>query len=462
MNRAATFPLDGASPPPAPGPGSSWLDGPRRWLAAAPAPVFALYAGLMAFGTYFAMYAFRKPFAAASFAGVPAAGFLGGVDYKIALVIAQVAGYAIAKLVGVKIIAEMPPSRRIWGILAQIAVAELALVGFGLIPPPWNIACLFLDGLALGMVWGMVFGFVEGRRQSDLIGAMLCASFILSSGVVKSVGETVLLSHIAGQFWMPAVTGLLFIPLLALCVTGLAILPPPSAADIAERVERKPMDGPARTALLRHYALGLVSLIAVYVALTALRDFRDNFAGEIWTELGLGGRADVFTISELPVSVVVLGVLAALTVLRNNRLALAVYMARMALGRVIAGLASLAFMAHAIGPVAWMLLLGGGLYLAYTPYNAMLFDRLIAAGGSVGNAGFLIYVADSSGYVGSVALLVLRSMNGVKLPWARFLIDASLVTSLGGLVLLGAATLYFQRRLPAPATPVAVPHAEAP
>ena len=312
------------------------------------------------------------------------------------------------------------------------------------------------------MVWGMVFGFVEGRRQSDLIGAMLCASFILSSGVVKSVGETVLLSHIAGQFWMPAVTGLLFIPLLALCVTGLAILPPPSAADIAERVERKPMDGPARTALLRHYALGLVSLIAVYVALTALRDFRDNFAGEIWTELGLGGRADVFTISELPVSVVVLGVLAALTVLRNNRLALAVYMALMALGLVIAGLASLAFMAHAIGPVAWMLLLGGGLYLAYTPYNAMLFDRLIAAGGSVGNAGFLIYVADSSGYVGSVALLVLRSMNGVKLPWARFLIDASLVTSLGGLVLLGAATLYFQRRLPAPATPVAVPHAEAP
>ena len=45
--------------------------------------------------------------------------------------------------------------------------------------------------------------------------------------------ETVLLSHIASQFWMPAVTGLIFMPLLAICVAGLAILPPPSAADIA-------------------------------------------------------------------------------------------------------------------------------------------------------------------------------------------------------------------------------------
>ena len=197
MNAAATFPLDGAGAFPAPSP----LDAPRRWLAAAPEPVFAIYAGLMAFGTYFAMYAFRKPFAVASFAGVAPAGIFGFVDYKIALVIAQVAGYAIAKLIGVKVIAELPARLRIWGILAQIGAAELALVGFGLIPAPWNIACLFLDGLALGMVWGMVFGFVEGRRQSDLIGAMLCASFILSSGVVKSVGETVLLSHIASQFW---------------------------------------------------------------------------------------------------------------------------------------------------------------------------------------------------------------------------------------------------------------------
>ena len=98
---------------------------PRRWLSQASAPVFALYGGLMAFGAYFAMYAFRKPFAVASFAD--AAPVL--VQYKIALVIAQVFGYALSKVAGVKIISETPAHRRSGAILLLIGLAELALVG---------------------------------------------------------------------------------------------------------------------------------------------------------------------------------------------------------------------------------------------------------------------------------------------------------------------------------------------
>ncbi len=45
-----------------------------------------------------------------------------------------------------------------------------------------------------------------------------------------------------------------------------------------------------------------------------------------------------------------------------------------------------------------MILTGAGLYLAYTPFNAMLFDRMVAAIGRAGNAGFLIYIAEASGY----------------------------------------------------------------
>ena len=79
-----------------------WL---TAWLSRAPTPVFALYGGLMAFGAYFAMYAFRKPFTVAHFAG--AASVI--VKYKIALVIVQVLGYALSKVAGVKFISEMPP-----------------------------------------------------------------------------------------------------------------------------------------------------------------------------------------------------------------------------------------------------------------------------------------------------------------------------------------------------------------
>jgi hypothetical protein len=249
------------------------------------------------------------------------------------------------------------------------------------------------------------------------------------------------------QFWMPSVTGLLFVPLLLVCVIGLAALPPPNAADVAERVQRKPMDLSARRAFFDRFAPGLIALIAVYVLLTALRDFRDNFAVEIWTEVGLADKADIFSLTELPISVVVLGALAALTVFRNNRMALVANFALVGFGLTLAGLGSLAFSAHAIGPVPWMIGLGAGLYLAYTPFNGMLFDRLVGASGTIGTAGFLIYVADSSGYVGSVVLVLVRNVVGLKLHWVRFLIDTSLATSLIGLVLMGWAGLYFVRKL---------------
>ncbi|MBS0254419.1 MAG: hypothetical protein JSS36_04210 [Proteobacteria bacterium] len=419
------------------------LKGLRGWLARAPRGQFAVFAGAMAFGVYFAMFAFRKPFAVAAYAGMPG---LGGLAFKPALVIAQVLGYGLAKAIGVKVIAELPARRRVAGITAQIAMAEVALVLFAILPGPWKVAALLLNGLALGMVWGMVFGFVEGRRGSELIGAMLCASFVLSSGVMKAVGQGVLLAG-AAPFWMPAITGLIFAPLLALCLSGLALLPPPDAGDRAERVERAPMDGAARAAFLARYLPGLAGLVVVYVMVTALRDLRDNFAAEIWAELGRGGQPALFALTELPISLVVLGALAALGWFRSNRAAFAANLALVALGLVLAALASAAFTLGWLGPVAWMVLLGAGLYLAYTPFNGMLFDRLVAASGTVATAGFLIYVADTAGYGGTISLLLVKNFAGLKLDWVRFLAEASMAGGAVGLVLLGAAALWFRRAL---------------
>jgi hypothetical protein len=426
-------------------PAAAWpiIEIPRRWLSRAPAPIFALYGGLMAFGAYFAMYAFRKPFTVASYAD--AAPVL--VEYKIALVIAQVFGYALSNVAGIKVISEMPPHRRAVAILMLIGAAELALVAFALIPAPWNIICLFANGLALGMIWGLVFGFLEGRRVSEILGAMLCASFILSSGVVKSVGESVMLQGWANEYWMPAVTGLLFVPLLLVCVFGLAVMPPPSAEDQRERVTRAPMDAAARRAMFLSYAPGMIALIVIYVGLTALRDFRDNFAVEIWNGLGYKDDAAIFTYSEVPVALIVLVTLSLVMFIRDNHRAFLANLVLVAAGLVIAGLSSLAFREHMIGPVAWMITLGAGLYLSYTPFNALLFDRFIAASGRVGTAGFLIYVADACGYMSSVALLIFRNFAGVKLSWVDFLLVISYTSALVGIVLIVGAGIYFHRHL---------------
>ncbi len=415
----------------------------RAWLARAPAPVFALYGGLMAFGAYFAMYAYRKPFTAASYAD--ATSLLG--NYKVVLVIAQVLGYALSKVAGVKVISEMPPKRRAWAILALIGGAELSLVLFALIPAPWNIACMFVDGLALGMIWGLVFGFLEGRRLSEILGTMLCASFIVSSGVVKTVGTSVMLRGWANEYWMPATTGLLFAPLLVVCVFGLAIMPPPTAEDQRLRTARAPMDGAARRSMFAAFAPGLVALMVIYIGLTALRDFRDNFAAEIWSGLGFKNDAQIFTLSELPVAVFVLATLSLVMFVRDNRRAFLANLALVAAGLILTALSSFAFQTGLIGPIPWMIALGAGLYLAYTPFNALLFDRFIAASGRTGTAGFLIYVADAAGYVSSVALLVFRDFVGLRVSWVQFLINVSYVAALTGLVLLVGAGVYFRNRL---------------
>ena len=94
-----------------------------------------------------------------------------------------------------------------------------------------------------------------------------------------------------------------------------------------------------------------------------------------------------------------------------------------------------------------MIALGAGLYLAYTPFNALLFDRFIAASGRTGTAGFLIYVADACGYVSSVALLVFRNFVGARLSWVQFLIHISYVSAVGRPGPVVAAGLYFHRHL---------------
>jgi hypothetical protein len=195
------------------------------------------------------------------------------------------------------------------------------------------------------------------------------------------------------------------------------------------------------------YAPGLVALVAIYVGLTALRDFRDNFAVEIWNGLGFKDDAEIFTLSEMPVGAIVLVLLSVVMFVRDNRRAFLANLVLVALGLVTAGAASLAFQAHLAGPVTWMILLGAGLYLAYTPFNALIFDRFIAASGRTGTAGFLIYVADASGYVSSVGLLIVRNFIGLKLSWVEFLIVISYVSALAGLVLLAGAAVYFHRRL---------------
>jgi hypothetical protein len=212
------------------------------------------------------------------------------------------------------------------------------------------------------------------------------------------------------------------------------------------------MDAAARRAFFMQYAPGLVPLIALYVLLTAYRDFRDNFAREIWDALGYSGSPEVFALSEVPVAIAVLAVLAALMAIRDNRTALLAVHGVMLSGVLLVGGATALSTMGVLDPAWSMVLVGMGLYMAYVPYGCVLFDRLIAAVGVTANAGFLIYFADAFGYLGSVLLLLYRNFGQANLSWLEFFHGASYATAIICAACFVFSAAWFSRRL-ARATP---------
>jgi hypothetical protein len=390
------------------------------------------------------MYGFRRAFAVGTYPGGVALFGLPPLDLKSFFIIAQVIGYAASKFLGIKIVSELTPAKRGVTIIGLIAASELALVAFAVLPQPWSAIALTLNGLPLGMIWGLVFGFLEGRKTSDLLGVGLSISFIVSSGFVKTVGKWVM-AHGVAEVWMPAVVGAVFFgPLLAF-VWMLVQVPPPTAEDEAERTKRAPMSAADRHRFFRAHAGGLVAMIAAYAILTAYRDFRDNFAREIWDALGFAGEPAILTTAELPVAFGALVAVGTIYFVKNNRAALLGVHVIMLAGAVLVGGSTLLFDVGVIGPVAWMVCVGLGLYAGYVPFNSVLFDRLIAALGSVATAGFLIYVADAFGYLGSVGLLLYKSFATPNLSWLEFFRYFSYATAVTTGLFFVASAVYFYR-----------------
>lgn len=398
------------------------------------------WAVIAAFGCYFCMYAFRKPFTAAGFADTQ----LWGVDYKTILVTAQVLGYTISKFVGIKIIAEMRPERRAITIVWLVAVALTALVLFGLVPRPWNLICLFFNGLPLGMVFGLVLGFLEGRRLTEALTAGLCASFILADGVTKSVG-TWLLQVGVSEDWMPSVTGGIFLLPLGIFVGMLMRLPAPNDADIDARAQRFTMNRSERWQLLYRYALGIAMFVVIYLVVTVLRSIRADFQPEIWQ--GLGGTPDsgVFTRTEMWVALGVVLANGSTVLIRNNRWAFFVSLATCGVGFGLLVVALLGHEYRVISGFTFMVLVGLGLYLPYVAFHTTVFERLIAMTRERGNIGFLMYVVDAIGYLGYVGVMVSRNFVGVGGNMLDLLIATCWVTvTLSGICLV-VGVCYFAR-----------------
>jgi len=401
-----------------------------------------IFGSLTAFGTYFCMYAFRKPFTVATFENL----VFWGLDYKIILIICQVLGYALSKFIGIKLISELRSNKRLVYLFFMIGIAQISLIFFGLIPAPYNIIFMFVNGLSLGMVWGVVFSYLEGRRFTEILGVVLCSSFILSSGAVKSVGLYIMNTRQISEVWMPAATGAIFLIPFFVCAFFLDRIPRPTQADITLKADRKAMTAHDRKKVLAKFRFPLFILVLFYAALTALRDFRDNFSREIWHAVGYQDNASIFTLSELPIAVFVLLIMASMVFVKQNERAFKYYHYLLIIGASSIGLSSFLFETGLLNPMAWMILVGFGLYLCYVPFNGLFFDRMIATFRINANSGFLIYFADAFGYMGSIAVLLFKNFGDGHNSFVQFFISSTYVVSISGVFITMASLLYFNRK----------------
>lgn len=401
-----------------------------------------LKAAFAEFGVYFCMYGFRKPFTVASFEELS----YFGIDYKVLIIIAQVMGYFISKFLGIKFISELKPEKRIFYLFIFIAVAEIALLGFAVIPAPYNILCMFINGIPLGMIWGIVFSYIEGRKTTEIIGLFLCSSFVVSSGFTKSAGKFLMDTFHISEFWMPFSAGLLFI--IPLLIFGLMLekLPQPTEEDILLKNKREPLNKAERKKIIQQFLVPMVCITLLYVSLTVLRDFRDNFNREIWDNLHIRFSSSVFTLTEMPIAVMVLLILGFMVKIKNNRKAFALYHYLLFGGILTVGFSTFLFESTVISPFLWMVLSGFGMYLCYIPFNGMYFDRMIAAFNIRGNVGFLIYLVDSFGYLGSVLILLYKNFGSPQTSWLNFYIRLNYIIVAIVLVSSFIALVAFRRK----------------
>lgn len=414
---------------------TSWLKRTNPWS-------FTLYASAVSFCLYLCIFSIRKTFGVATYEGLT----YWGIDYKVLMITFQVIGYLISKFIGIKVVSEMQSVYRTRGILLMVSIATVSWLFFGLTPAPYNLVFLFFNGLPLGMVWSLVFGYLEGRRSTEVLGASLSVSFIFAGGFGKTIGGLVMRDWGVSELWMPFVSAFLFFVPMLLFLWLIDKLPPPTPEDEAMRTKRQPMLGKERMEFVRTFGFGLVLLIASYALLTAYREFRDNFSKEIWVSLGYGDKPEIFTQTESIVSIIVLISIAVLMVIKDNRRALIINHLMVICGMALTGISTLAFERQLISAPVWMTLVGMGLYFGYIQFNSIFFDRLLAAFKYAGTVAFLINLADSCGYVGSVGVLFYKNFGHADLSWLEFFISAGYVLSVVGTVLMVLSLFYFRRK----------------
>ena len=139
-------------------------------------------------------------------------------------------------------------------------------------------------------------------------------------------------------------------------------------------------------------------------------------------------------------------VMAALNLVRDHQKGLKAVYGVMIGGMVLMAGSTLMYDLKMISGLWLMLLIGFGAYLAYVPFGAVLFERIMASTKAAGTAVFAIYLSDAIGYTGSVGIQLYKDLGAAELNYFQFLRIFTYSMAGIGVVLFILSGLYFVRK----------------
>ena len=305
-----------------------------------------------------------------------------------------------------------------------------------------------LNGLPLGMTYGILVTYIEGRSGSDFILAITACSFIIASGFVKDVGLA--LVQYVGIYWMPATTGLVFLPPFCIFCFLLHQIPgifyitlDPSDSDSSTKTKRAAMDYAARVKIIKEIYPGLIPLQIAYFLCSGYRDFRDAFMVEILTNLGQTVQPGLLSTVDLSVGFAISLFAAAIVFVKSNRWGFIVNISSMTLGFIPMGLTVILLDYTNLSPFLFLLFSGIAVNFVYVPESAGLFERMIAYLNLKNTtAAMPMMMTDFIGCLGSCVIFLIAAVN-TEMDQLTFFRIFSYLSSCIGFCFMCCSFVYF-------------------
>ena len=369
---------------------------------------------------------------------------------KTMLVLAFTAGYAIGKLPAFLTVSKLPPWKRLRILLAIVLFSFVTIVCFFRCASIMlQSVFVFIGAIPLSWMFGVMTQYLEGRHATDKLNIGLSLVMLLGGGIARSIAAW--MHNVMNNNWedVPLMVAAMYLPICLISLVVLDTTPPPTRTEAELQRERRPLSMPSGLRFFRRYWPGLCLVFLGYAAASAVRNFREYFAADIYTQALHKGHHHIFNkttsanvepweyiVLELPAAAITSVAIYSVSFVQSNRKALFLISGFVTCGAVICMLSTLCYTQGwfgqmpsngtfneapplSFGPPSsyrssnhtnhkkiipspnagyiWILTIGVGTYLMYLPGGFLMFDRLIAASRVDISAAFLIYASDIFG-----------------------------------------------------------------